>query len=114
MHIDDYEFGRIVIDGHEYDGDCLIVRGAVQSNWRRKEGHRLEPDDLRVVLAAKPAILVVGCGASAMMTISPGVRQVLERNDIRLETSDTARAVQRFNELSDRHTDIAGAFHLTC
>lgn len=114
MHIDDYEFGRIVIDGHEYDGDCLIVRGAVQSDWRRKEGHRLEPDDLAAILAARPTILVVGCGASAMMTISQSVRQAFERNGIRLEASDTARAVRRFNELSDQHTDIAGAFHLTC
>ena len=114
MHVDDYQFGRIVIDGREYDGDCLIVRGAVRPNWRRKAGHRLEPDDLTAILAAQPTVLVVGCGASAMMAISQGLRQVLDRNDIRLEASDTARAVQRFNELSDQRTDVAAAFHLTC
>jgi len=25
MHIDSYQFGRIVIDGESYSSDCLIV-----------------------------------------------------------------------------------------
>lgn len=114
MHIDAYEFGRIVIDGREYSGDCLILKGVVRPDWWRRESHRLQPEDLPAILGAKPAVLVVGCGASDRMTVSPATRQTLESSDIRLETLDTRRAVDRFNELAEQHTDVAGAFHLTC
>ena len=114
MHIDAYEFGRIVIDGREYSGDCLILKGVVRPDWRRRESHRLLPEDLPAILEAKPAVLVVGCGAFDRMTVSPAARQTLESSDIRLETLDTRRAVDRFNELTEQHTDVAGAFHLTC
>ncbi len=114
MHIDAYEFGRIVIDGREYSGDCLILKGVVRPGWRRREGHRLLPEDLTTILEAKPAMLVVGCGAFDRMTISPAARQTLESSDIRLEALDTRQAVERFNELVEQHIDVAGAFHLTC
>jgi hypothetical protein len=39
MHIDSYQFGEIVIDGAEYDSDCLITGNRIQTNWRRKQGH---------------------------------------------------------------------------
>jgi len=114
MHIDAYEFGRIVIDGREYSGDCLILSGVVRPGWRRRESHRLLPEDLPAILGAKPAMLVLGCGAFDRMTVSPAARQALESNDIRLEALDTRRAVDRFNELAEQHADVAGAFHLTC
>lgn len=114
MHIDAYEFGRIVIDGREYSGDCLILKGVVRPDWRRREGHRLQPDDLTAILEAKPAVLVVGCGAFDRMTVSPAARQTLESSGVRLETLDTRWAVDRFNELVEQHADVAGAFHLTC
>ena len=114
MHIDAYEFGRIVIDGREYTEDCLILKGVVRPNWWRRKGHRLLPEDLPAILGAKPAMLVVGCGAFDRMTVSPAARRTLESSDIRLETLDTRRAVDRFNELAEQHTDVAGAFHLTC
>ena len=114
MHIDAYEFGRIVIDGCEYTGDCLVLNGVVRPDWWRRESHRLLPEDLTEALKARPAVLVVGCGASDMMTVSPATRQTLESSDIRLEALDTRRAVDRFNELAKQHADVAGAFHLTC
>ncbi len=114
MHIDAYQFGRIVIDGREYSGDCLILNGVVRPDWWRREGHRLQPEDLTEILGARPATLVVGRGASDRMTVSPAARQTLESNGVRLEALDTRRAVDRFNELAEQHADVAGAFHLTC
>jgi hypothetical protein len=114
MHIDSYQFGKIVIDGKSYTGDLIVIGDTVRPDWWRKQGHSLAVEDLQAVIAAKPAVLVVGCGASALMTIPAHTRQTLQQNDIRLEAFDTYKAVQRFNELSKTGVNVATALHLTC
>ena len=114
MHIDSYQFGKIVIDGVDYSKDCLILDGVVQANWWRKQGHLLSAEDLQPIIAAKPTVLIVGCGASGLMKVSDEAREVLLEEDIQLEAVDTAKAVERFNELSKTGVNIAAALHLTC
>ena len=114
MHIDSYQFGKIVIDGVNYSSDCLIFGDTVQSNWWRKQGHSLAVDDLKTIIAAKPTVLVVGCGASGLMKVPEKTRKVLQEHGIQLETFDTCKAVERFNELSQAGVNVAAALHLTC
>jgi len=114
MHIDSYQFGKIVIDGVSYNSDIIILAGSVQSNWWRKQGHSLAIEDLTSVIEAGPSVLVVGCGASGLMKVPEETRGFLADNGIELETSDTHRAVHRFNELSEAGADVAAAMHLTC
>ncbi len=114
MQIDSYQFGKIVIDGVSYSSDIIILGGSVQSNWWRKEGHSLAVEDLESVIAARPSVLIVGCGASGLMKVPDQTRQVLQENNIQVEAVDTYKAVQRFNELSQAGTDAAAAVHLTC
>jgi hypothetical protein len=114
MQIDSYQFGKIVIDGVDYSKDCLILDGVVQANWWRKQGHLLSAEDLQSIITAKPSLLIVGCGASGLMKVSDEVREVLLEEDIQLEAVDTAKAVERFNELLQTGVNIAAALHLTC
>jgi len=114
MHIDSYQFGEIVIDGVEYHSDVVILPDSVKPNWRRKQGHLLSPEDLEIVFTAKPSILVVGCGASGYMKVPEQTRQTLQEHNIQLESLDTHKAVQRFNELSQAGINVAAALHLTC
>lgn len=114
MQIGSYQFGKIVIDGVSYNKDIIILDGAVQANWWRKRGHLLSAEDLQPVIAAKPSLLIVGCGESGLMKVSDEVRQVLLEEDIQLEAVDTAKAVERFNELSQTGVNIAAALHLAC
>jgi len=114
MHIDSYQFGKIVIDGATYSNDCLIIGGSVRSSWWRERGHLLSAEDLGPIIAAGPAILVVGCGASGMMTVTNDACELLSEHGIRLETLDTQKAVSRFNELSKAGANVAAALHLTC
>ena len=64
MHIDKYEFGLIVIDGHPYRQDLLIWPGHIKSDWWRREGHLLQLEDVTEALDAAPEVLVVGMGFS--------------------------------------------------
>jgi hypothetical protein len=114
MNIDSYQFGKIVIDGIAYSSDLIILGNIIGPNWWRKQGHRLLAEDLETIIAAKPSVLVVGCGASGMMKVPDQTRQVLQQHDIQLEALDTGKAVQRFNELSQQGADVAAALHLTC
>lgn len=114
MHIDSYQFGRIVIDGVGYGSDVVILGGAVQENWRRVRGHSLAVEDLASVVEARPSVLVVGCGAYGVMKVPEEAREALLEHDIRLETLKTGEAVKRFNELVQRGVNAAAALHLTC
>ena len=114
MHIDSYKFGGIVIDGVSYTKDCLIIGGVVKSNWWRQDGHSLSIYDLRDVIEAEPAILVIGSGASGMMDVPESTQQVLKDFGIESEVYDTGGAVKRFNELAQKGENVAAALHLTC
>ena len=114
MHIDSYQFGKIVIDGTAYDSDCLILVDSIHANWWRKQGHVLAVEDLWRVIEAKPAVLVVGCGASELMKVSEDTESVLKREGIKLIALDTHKAVKEYNELTRKGENVAAALHLTC
>jgi hypothetical protein len=114
MHIDSYQFGKIVIDGVGCNKDVVILGDTVRENWRRIRGHSLSIDDLDFVIAAKPSVLVVGCGAFGMMSVPRRTRRALLEYGIQFEVLDTLAAVERFNELSQTGADVAAALHLTC
>lgn len=114
MHIDSYQFGKIVINGVSYSSDIIILGDSVQSNWWRKQGHSLSAEDIEPIITAKPSVLIVGCGASGLMDVPDQTRQVLQEHGIQLESLDTYKAVQRFNELSQSGENVAAALHLTC
>lgn len=114
MQIDSYQFGQIVVDGVSYSNDVIILGDIVQSNWWRKQGHLLFAEDIQSIIAAKPSLLIVGCGASGLMKVTDQTQQVLQEHNIKLESLDTHKAVQRFNELSQAGENVAAALHLTC
>ncbi|NQT03934.1 MAG: hypothetical protein HQ580_18050 [Planctomycetes bacterium] len=114
MHIDSYKFGKIIIDGVEYNSDCLIFGNSVKPGWRRKQGHSLSDLDLQSVVKNKPTMLIVGCGKSGKMKIPNETRHFLLEEEILLEIADTNEAVERFNELSKTGIKIAAALHLAC
>jgi hypothetical protein len=114
MYIDSYQFGKIVINGKVHNSDCLILGNSVQAHWRRKQGHSLAVEDLQSVIAAKPSVLVIGCGASSLMKVSEDISQILREHGIELFTANTHKAVARFNELAKKGENVAAALHLTC
>ena len=114
MHIDSYQFGRIIIDDAEYTSDVIIIEGRVHPDWWRQQGHSLSMADLETVVAAGPSVLVIGCGAAGLMKVPDTTRRALEELNIRVEALNTQKAVQRFNELSQTGENVAAALHLTC
>jgi hypothetical protein len=113
--IEHYATGSYMrVAGNNYHQDLKIIRGQVQGNWWRKQGHRLDTEDISDILSAKPEMLVIGTGYAGNMRIPDSVRAAIEKHNISIVAEETAKAVSIFNRLNSEGKDVAGAFHLTC
>ena len=111
--IEAYDFGRITIDGRDYGSDLIITPDGVRSDWWRKEGHGLHPEDLGAVLEPPPETLIIGCGASGLLSVPDETRRWVAEKGIELVDLPTRAACERYNELSKDARVVAG-LHLTC
>ena len=112
-HIENYSFGKISIDGNSYSADLIVLPGGVRPDWWRKEGHRLQREDLREIVEAEPSVLVVGTGNVGMMRVPQEALDYLAEHGIRTVVERTAAACQHYNELA-KTEQAAAALHLTC
>ena len=110
--IEDYRFGRVVVDGREERRDVIVLPRRVVRAWRRRDGHRLVLADLAEVVDELPERLIVGTGAHGQMQPDPQALERLRARGIEVEALPTAEAVRRYAELDPRRT--AAALHLTC
>ncbi len=112
--IEHYSFGKISIDGEEYRQDLIVYPDRVDSGWWRKEGHRLQLEDISGVLTAPPDALVVGQGEPGKMKVDGRVAEELERLNVDLIAAPTRVACDTFNELTQQGKRVVAALHLTC
>lgn len=110
--LEDYSFGRIVVDGEEQTSDVIVLPNRVYTNWWRQEGHSLAIEDLSEVEGELPEKLILGTGAYGRLRPPRAVIEELERRGIDVEVLQTADAVRRYGDLDERRT--AAALHLTC
>jgi hypothetical protein len=110
--LENYSFGRIVVDGEEHTRDLIVLPDRVVSDWWRRDGHSLVMQDLEEVRGDLPERLIVGCGAHGRLRPHPAVLEALRERGIEVEALPTAEAVRRYGELDSRRT--AAALHLTC
>jgi hypothetical protein len=103
----------MVVDGKEYTSDLIIYPDHIQSSWWRKEGHRLDIEDIKEILEVKPEVLVVGTGASGLVEIPEKTEKHIRSKGTRLIAQRTEEACKTFNELP-KSKKVIGAFHLTC
>ncbi|MFP4686675.1 MAG: Mth938-like domain-containing protein [bacterium] len=113
MKVSDYSFGSMKVGDKKISSD-IIVHGDWIHDWWRESGHRVVTVDLKEIARRNPAIIVFGCGASGMMTVSAEAKQHLQQQGIDCETYNTGKAVKRYNQLLKEGKNVAGAFHLTC
>ncbi len=114
MNIDAYESGRIDIGGKTFTSDVIVLSDEVLDSWWRKEGHRLQIEDLEAVVRAKPEMLVIGTGYFGRMVVPEETRRQLDSLGIDMVTERTGKAVKEFNRLQQQYARVAAALHLTC
>ena len=114
MKIDSYSFGRIVIDGQVYTSDVIIYPDRVDASWWRKEGHRLQPDDIAEALNKHPDVLIIGTGYAGVMSVPKEVLKHIASHGIEVKIERTAKAVELYNALQRKKKHVIAALHLTC
>jgi len=113
MIITHYSFGKIVIDGRTYTSDVIIYPGRVDDKWWRKEGHRLQTEDLDAIVEAGPEAVIIGTGNLGLMRVMAETKAYLQSRGIEVHVARTSRAVDLFNELQAKKGTVA-CLHLTC
>lgn len=113
MKIQDYSFGKIVIDGKTYTSDVIVYPERVDASWWRREGHLLQPEDIAGVLDAGPEVLIIGTGYSGGMRIQRQTLDLLESNGIEVHVALTRDAVSLYQKIQ-REGNVVAALHLTC
>ncbi|HEY62920.1 MAG TPA: hypothetical protein G4N95_09755 [Anaerolineae bacterium] len=111
--IDDFRFGRIIINNKPYHHDVIIFPDHIKPNWRRKEGHMLYVEDLEEVLAYSPDKLIVGCGTFSKMKVPESTLEILKSKGINVVVQKTQEACKTYNQLKQK-SNIVAALHLTC
>jgi hypothetical protein len=94
--LEDYRFGRVVVDGREETRDVIVLPDRVIRNWWRNDGHALVLDDLDDVLDDLPERLVVGTGAAGQMEPDPQAVRALRDRGVEVEVLRTDEAVRRY------------------
>lgn len=114
MTIDAYRFGRITIDGQDYDHDVIVFPQRVYANWWRQQGHRLEMADLEEVFRDPPQVLVIGTGYYGNMTVPEATLAALRARGIETRVLRTGEAVTELDRLQRELARVVAALHLTC
>lgn len=112
--IENYAFGKIVINGLIYRDDIKIVQGHVVTDWWRRKAHEVNREDITDILAAGPDMLVIGKGNPGLMRVAPELKEHLKKMGIRLIEEKTRQAVKTFERMYRDGQKVAAGFHLTC
>jgi len=114
MKIDSYSFGHIVINGKVYTSDVIIYNDRVDGSWWRKEGHLLQWLDISDIMKSKPDILVIGKGYSGVMSVPSELVDRIAALGIDVKVDKTTKAVEIFNSLQGKKSNVIAALHITC
>jgi hypothetical protein len=108
-----FRFGQIVIDGHVFRHDVIILPDRVLPNWWRVEGHKLCYEDLQQVLQEKPQVVIIGLGVFQRIVVPHDVCEQIEAEGARVIALRTGEACELYNQYCKEERVVA-ALHLTC
>lgn len=115
MHIDDYGFGRIRIDGKDYSRDVILLGEEVRGPWWREAGgHVYAVEDLGEVVSAAPEVVVLGTGYFGRVKVLDETLVALKEAGSEIVVERTGGAVEAYNRFAGDGRDVAAALHLTC
>jgi len=112
--IEEYAFGKIVVNGVTYTNDIKIIQGNVVPEWWRRSGHLVEVDDIKDILKSKPDILIIGKGDPGQMKTAASLRKFLKNNGIELIEEKTSKAIGMFNRLQKKGENVSVGLHISC
>ena len=111
--IDNYTFGRFVIDGKTYENNVILIDEKTKTA-RHLPDHELSLNDIAELVEAKPDYIILGTGASGVMPVSEDIKKFIEEKGIKLIIQKTGEACQTYNSLLQEKVKVAAFLHNTC
>lgn len=112
MVIEGYDFGKIRINGKDYNHDVIICPDEIK-DWWREESHWVDIKDVKEIIEKSPKTVIFGTGYSGVMNVPEETKKFLEASGIEVIIKLTKKACDIYNKLSEKESVIA-ALHLTC
>ena len=111
--IETIRFGKIIIDGHAYNRDVIVLPDRVLPNWWRVEGHSLSFEDLQQAFTDDLDLLIIGTGMFNRMKVPDEVQEKVEAEGIEMSILATREACDLYNQAREEKR-VAAAIHITC
>lgn len=118
--IEEYRFGSITISGKTYTHDVEVRWTGEVLEWRRKESHTFDVEDIRRAVEQNPDTIILGTGAYGVAKVTEESKKFIQEKGIQLITDRTEEAARTFNiifegsEEKGKQNKVIGLFHLTC
>jgi len=110
-------FGRIAVDGIEYDHDVVLEDGQVRARSKRpskalrsRYGHT-PLSEAEAIPWSRPE-LIVGTGYSGRLPVTPGVYEAAGRHQVTMEVVPTAEACALLRTRDA--AEVNAILHVTC
>ncbi len=116
MHIQDFTFGQISIDGSTYEHDVIIEGGEIRKR-KKKPSKKFRDDYGHTPLSIEEKIpwkckrLVIGTGAYGRLPVMKEVTEEAKHRKVNLQILPTEEALKLLNQDSKNTNAI---LHVTC
>jgi len=119
--IEKYSFGSIIINKKEYNHDVEVRWNGEVLKWWRKNGHKIDVEDVKRAIGQSPETIILGTGAYGFCKVTKECQDFIKEKGIKLIIDNTEEAVKTFNiileeseEEEGKKEKVIGLFHLTC
>ncbi len=116
MAITYYAFGKMVIDGKDYNGDLAVLPGGNIRDWSFDYGsHSIIPNDFKTLVTDEVKTVIIGTGydgAAYLTTKGKEAAEQIRARGIQVQVMPTSDAVKLFNASSKQ--GLLACFHVNC
>ena len=118
-YINSTKFGEITINGKKY-GQVLIVGNVVferdEERLRELFGttHQIGDWEIESLLKENPEIVIIGTGQEGVLKPEKDFLEQMERVKVEVITAITPKAIEIYNEETEKGKQVNALIHTTC
>ncbi len=106
-----YDTDQIMVNKEVYKKNLIVFPDKIFNNWRPNDITELRLDDLEIIIAQKPELIVLGTGRTLLFPSASIIANVQKLN-IGLEVMDIGAACRSYNVLLAEKRHIAAALFI--
>ncbi len=119
--IEEYHFGKIVINKKIYNEDVEVRWREEVLGWKFRKRHLIDVEEVRRAVEQNPETIIIGTGESGLAEVTEEAKNFIKERGIELIIDKTEEAIKTFNIIKEESIEeegverrVIGLFHLTC